>query len=268
MHDQKLIEQLQALVPFDIKGEIQNRGEDLLRSIEGVIEEASEVEGGPFYAGEQFEWVERIENNWEVIREELDAVLQDREKIPYFHKIQEDQTRIAGDEKWRTFFMYGYGYKSVGNCERAPKTSALLESIPGMTTAMFSILSPGKVIPAHRGPYKGVLRYHLGLQVPEKKENCRIRVGEEWRHWEEGKSLIFDDTRDHEVHNDTDEQRVVLFVDVLRPMPPVWDMMNRALVKAIAMSPYVRDAMDKQEEWELQHFGETKGTETMSIWEV
>ena len=60
------------------------------------------------------------------------------------------------------------------------------------------MLSPGKHIPAHRGPYKGVLRYHLGLKIPEPREGCRIRVGEEVRHWEEGASLLFDDTEQME----------------------------------------------------------------------
>ena len=49
-------------------------------------------------------------------------------------------------------------------------------------------LSPRKHILDHRGPYKGVLRYHLGLIVPEDAESCRIRVGEDIRHWEEGES--------------------------------------------------------------------------------
>ena len=97
-----------------------------------------------------------------------------------------------------------------------------------MTTAMFSILSPRKHILDHRGPYKGVLRYHLGLIVPEDAEACRIRVGEDIRHWEEGESMIFDDTFNHEVWNDTDETRVVLFVDVLRPLPSPESQINRA----------------------------------------
>ena len=84
---------------------------------------------------------------------------------------------------------------------------------------MFSILSPHKHILPHCGPYKGVLRYHLGLIVPEDAENCRIRVGDDIRHWEPGKPLIFDDVFNHEVWNDTDETRVVLFVDVERPLP-------------------------------------------------
>jgi ornithine lipid ester-linked acyl 2-hydroxylase len=122
-----------------------------------------------------------------------------------------------------------------------------------MTTAMISILSPRKHILDHRGPYKGVLRYHLGLVVPEDAEACRIRVGEDLRHWEEGKSMIFDDTFNHEVWNDTDETRVVLFVDVLRPLPFPESAINRAIIKAIGWSPFVLDAKRNQEAWERRY---------------
>ena len=254
------------LAPDNLKKQLQDNGERVLRNLEDLIDRNSLCEGGPFYDTDAFPWIAKLESHWEEIRDELHEVLDEREKIPYFHKIQEDQTRIAGDEKWRTYFLYGYGYKSLRNCEQAPRTTELIEQIPGMTTAMFSILAPGKEIPPHRGPYKGVLRYHLGLQVPEKNENCRIRVDDEWRHWEEGKSILFDDTLEHEVKNDTDEERVVLFLDVLRPMPMMWDRINRSVLRAIALSPYVRDAMDKQEEWERDHYGYTHGTETTSIW--
>jgi len=41
-----------------------------------------------------------------------------------------------------------------------------------MKTAFFSILAPGKHLPAHRGPYKGVMRYHLGLLIPSRPTNA------------------------------------------------------------------------------------------------
>jgi aspartyl/asparaginyl beta-hydroxylase (cupin superfamily) len=134
-----------------------------------------------------------------------------------------------------------------------PRTAALMREIPGMKTAMFSILSPRKHILDHRGPYKGVLRYHLGLIVPKDAEACRIRVGEDFRHWQEGESMVFDDTFNHEVWNDTDETRVVLFVDVLRPLPSPWAQINRAIVKAIGYSPFVLDAKRNQEAWERRY---------------
>ena len=43
----------------------------------------------------------------------------------------------------------------------------LVAGIPNLFQAFFSILEPGKSIPAHEGPYCGYLRYHLGLIVPE-----------------------------------------------------------------------------------------------------
>ena len=55
----------------------------------------------------------------------------------------------------------------AGNCQRCPLTTQLVESIPGMKTAFFSIMLPGKYIPEHRGPYKGLLRYQLALKVPQ-----------------------------------------------------------------------------------------------------
>jgi beta-hydroxylase len=134
-----------------------------------------------------------------------------------------------------------------------------MEQIPGMKTAMFSILSPRKHILDHRGPYKGVLRYHLGLIVPQDAEACRIRVGEDYRHWEAGRSMIFDDTYNHEVWNDTDETRVVLFVDVLRPLPEPWSTINRLIVKAIGYSPFVLDAKRNQEAWERRYLAHRQG---------
>jgi beta-hydroxylase len=98
-----------------------------------------------------------------------------------------------------------------------------------------------------------VLRYHLGLIVPREAEACRIRVGEDIRHWEAGKSMIFDDTFNHEVWNDTDEMRVVLFVDVLRPLPFPYAAINSLIVKAIGLSPFVLDAKRNQEAWEARY---------------
>ena len=180
-------------------------------------------------------------------------MLEDHAALPNFQDISKDQIEITDDDRWKTFFLYGYGFEAKLGVEMCPRTAALMREIPGMTTAMFSILSPRKHILDHRGPYKGVLRYHLGLIVPEDAEASRIRVGQDIRHWEEGKSMIFDDTFNHEVWNDTDETRVVLFVDVLRPLPAPDSLINRAIIKAIGYSPFVLDAKRNQEAWERRY---------------
>jgi aspartyl/asparaginyl beta-hydroxylase (cupin superfamily) len=225
-------------------------GERVLAPIERFIGKRSLVGDATFFENERFPWIAEIEADWQTIREEAERLLQDREALANFQDISKDQIEITDDDRWKTFFLYGYGFEAKLGVQMCPKTAALMRQIPGMTTAMFSILSPRKHILDHRGPYKGVLRYHLGLIVPHEAEQCRIRVGQDIRHWEEGKSLTFDDTFNHEVWNDTDETRVVLFVDVLRPLPSPWDQINRMIVKAIGWSPFVLDAKRNQEAWE------------------
>jgi len=228
-------------------------GERILAPIERFIGKRSLVGDATFFANERFPWIAEIEANWTTIRNELERVLEDREALPNFQDISKDQIEITDDDNWKTFFLYGYGFKAKLGVEMCPKTAELMQRIPGMTTAMFSILSPHKHILDHRGPYKGVLRYHLGLIVPHDAESCRIRVGGDYRHWEAGKSIVFDDTFNHEVWNDTDETRVVLFVDVLRPLPFPESLINRAIVKAIGWSPFVLDAKRNQEAWEKRY---------------
>ena len=234
-------------------------GERLLAPVERWIGRRSLVGDATFFPLERFPWVKRVEDNWTVIREELERVLEDHAALPNFQEISKDQVGITDDDRWKTFFLYGYGFKAKLTTEMCPRTAGLMEQIPGMKTAMFSILSPRKHILDHRGPYKGVLRYHLGLIVPREAEACRIRVGDDVRHWEEGKSLIFDDTFNHEVWNDTEETRVVLFVDVLRPLPAPESTINKLIVKAIGLSPFVLDAKRNQEAWE-QRFLERRRT--------
>jgi beta-hydroxylase len=238
-------------------------GERILAPIERFIGRRSLVGDATFFPLERFDWVAHIEDNWLVIREEVERLLEDHADLPNFQDISKDQIEITDDDRWKTFFLYGYGFTAKLGVEMCPRTAELMREIPGMTTAMISILSPHKHILDHRGPYKGVLRYHLGLIVPADAEACRIRVGEDIRHWEEGKSLIFDDTFNHEVWNDTDETRVVLFVDVLRPLPFPESAINRGIVKAIGFSPFVLDAKRNQEAWERRYLarrGERNGS--------
>ncbi len=236
-------------------------GERVLVPVERFIGRRSLVGDATFFPLERFPWVKHVEENWTVIREELERVLEDHEGLANFQDISKDQIEITDDDRWKTFFLYGYGFKAKLGVEMCPRTAALMEQIPGMKTAMFSILSPRKHILDHRGPYKGVLRYHLGLIVPTDAEACRIRVGEDIRHWQEGESMIFDDTFNHEVWNDTDQTRVVLFVDVLRPLPFPESLINRLIVGAIGYSPFVLDAKRNQEAWEKRYRERVKARE-------
>jgi ornithine lipid ester-linked acyl 2-hydroxylase len=200
------------------------------------------------FAPESFPWVYAVEAEWAVVRKELEAVMERREEIPNFQDVSDAQKVLTEGEQWKTFWFYAYGEKAEENCVRCPETVRVLQRIPGMKSAMFSILAPRKHIPEHRGMYKGVLRYHLGLIVPGPDGSCRIRVGNDVRCWEEGKSLIFDDSHPHEVWNDCDSYRVVLFVDFLRPVFFPASLLNRLIIWMIARTSSITEPMDRVRE--------------------
>jgi beta-hydroxylase len=225
-------------------------GEKVVRWLDGYFGRHSLVGDRWFFDAADFPWAARIEAHTAEIVAELDEVLRHHADLPNFQDISTDQYSLTDDDRWKTFFFYGYGFRAGRNVERCPRTAQLVESIPGMKTAMFSILSPHKHIPPHGGPYKGVLRYHLALKIPGPPGACRIRVGEETRTWEEGRSLVFDDVFEHEAWNDSDGVRVVLFVDFVRPLPPPAKWLNELVIRAIGVSPFVLDAKARHNDWE------------------
>lgn len=203
------------------------------------------VETTPFIDPTQFAWHEHVTAQMGKVQAELRGLLATPRTLPKHQEIIETIAAISNDDKWLSHFYYIYGQRFDKQCKQCPDTARLLQDIPGMKTAFFSILSPGKKIPPHRGPYRGVLRYHLPLLVPRHGE-CGIRVGDEIASFEEGVALMFDDTYEHEVWNNTDETRVVLFLDIIRPMKFPFNILNSAMIKLMGRSPVVRRMQKKQ----------------------
>jgi aspartyl/asparaginyl beta-hydroxylase (cupin superfamily) len=125
-----------------------------------------------------------------------------------------------------------------------------LSRVPGLVTALFSILEPGMHVKRHRGVSKGILIAHLGLRVPVDIERCQMEVEDQRVHWQEGSTFVFDDTYPHEVWNDTTERRVILLVQFQRPMKLIGRVITRLLVGGVRRSPYIQDARRNIDYWE------------------
>lgn len=153
-------------------------------------------------------------------------------------------------DQWKTFNLVLFGHDVPHNAARCPTTVRLMRRIPGFQSAFFSILPPGATIAPHSDIPKGVVRYHLGLKVPKDRSNCYIALGPPGGakggpataggakgtgddpgfvkyHWAEGQGVLFDDTYVHYVRNDTDEERVILFIDIVRPLSGVAGMVQK-----------------------------------------
>jgi len=121
---------------------------------------------------------------------------------------------------WGAFHLWKEGTRFDGACDRAPRTAALVESLPicriegRAPNVFFSILKAGAHIPAHTGVTNVRSVVHLPLIVPD---GCEFRVGGETRPWRIGKAFAFDDTIEHEAWNRSNEDRAVLIIDAWNP---------------------------------------------------
>mmetsp|Transcript_11512 Transcript_11512/g.17351 ORF Transcript_11512/g.17351 Transcript_11512/m.17351 type:complete len:106 (+) Transcript_11512:666-983(+) len=75
-------------------------------------------------------------------------------------------------------------------------------------------MTPGTHITPHNGPTGKKLRVHLPLVGTK---GARMRVGDELRHLEEGKCIIFDDSYNHEAWHDGEVTRINLILDFWHP---------------------------------------------------
>lgn len=225
-------------------------GKRMRHRIGAVIARSSRVGDAPVHDGRLFPWLAGIEARWSEIRDEVEALLAHEEAIPPLAEISPDHRRIAPPGKWRSFFLWGYGYRNDENCARCPKTAAAVAMIPGLNSAFFSILAPGAHIPRHRGVTKAILTAHLGLVVPKRREACRMQVDDRTLHWEEGRSFVFDDCYHHEVWNESGEQRVILLLQFRRPAGPIGRLVGGLFLAAVRRSRFVQDARSSLGDWE------------------
>lgn len=218
----------------------------------------SKVGNPPIYDNAVFPWTQDVERDWRAIRVELDRVLTRQADLPGFHEISSDVATISQDRGWKTFLLAGYGFRSEANIKLCPNTWAVCQKIPGLITVMYSILEPGKHLPPHRGPYNGVLRLHLGLIVPEPRDDLGIRVDKQLYRWQEGKAVVFDDAYEHEAWNRTPHTRVVLFVDFRKPLRFPANFLNWLLLSLAVFTPFIREGMDNQKAWEKKFYEEAE----------
>ncbi|CAH9064009.1 hypothetical protein PSECIP111951_03024 [Pseudoalteromonas holothuriae] len=167
-----------------------------------------------FYATEQYPWVTVIEENWEVIRDELTALVAEKpERLqPYYI----NKSMSFPPNHWKTMGLYFWRIKMHRNCRRCPKTMAILDRIPNLTAASLSILEPNSNINPHQGDTDAVIRGHLGLSIPAEIPAAGFQVGKEIKSWENGKVLLFCDAHSHTAWNNTEQRRLVMIFDVMR----------------------------------------------------
>ena len=169
---------------------------------------------------ERFPELQVIQDNWETIRREAVALHEDR----VFDQTSDPESSAYYDIGFRTFQKYGWSkfylkwYGTRLNSARAacPETLKILEQVPSVNGAMFSVLPVGSKLTRHSDPIACSLRYHLGLATPN-DDRCYINIDGRDYSWRDGDDLLFDETYLHYAHNDAEQYRLILMCDVERP---------------------------------------------------
>lgn len=170
---------------------------------------------------DQFHELDEIQKNWETIKEEVTEL----HRLNYFDRTKDPQSEASYDLGFRTFFKYGwgkfyvkwYGYTHDSAKKLCPKTVAILEKIPSVNGAMFTVLPPDGQLTRHLDPVACSLRYHLGLDTPN-SDDCFINIDGNRYSWRNGEALLFDETYLHYAQNNSPNHRLILMCDVERPM--------------------------------------------------
>lgn len=182
----------------------------------------------------------------QMIQQAFQQLLPQVDHLPRYHEIDPGEAEISNhcDKTWRVFMLSLLGQELPEARRLCPQVCDLVQQVPNMIQAFFSILEPGKSIPLHEGPYIGYLRYHLGIYVP-KNNPPQIIVNQQPYTWREGEAVLFDDSWPHEVQNHSDDYRAVLIIDVLRPMPCFPHWINRFVTHVIARYFYGRRVLKR-----------------------
>ncbi|MGY6241364.1 aspartyl/asparaginyl beta-hydroxylase domain-containing protein [Burkholderia ambifaria] len=204
------------------------------------------IDSGAVLDTAAFPDAERFIRAWPAIRAEALDVARDLPRIPRFHEIMREQHDISANDArdWRMFIMQAYGQPFPRNLSRCPTVESIIAASPDVLSASLSFLSPGKHIPPHRGPFRGILRGYLVLSMPKRADGTPAAVlkvdGHEYR-LDEGRFLLWDDTFVHEVWNDSDEVRIVLLLDIRRRgMPRLLTWLSNAVIGIVRIGIRIR----------------------------
>jgi beta-hydroxylase len=176
----------------------------------------SAVPNRPYVDVSRFPELAPLAGNWRTIRDEA-LRLCDEGRIRSAATYNDIGFNSFFKTGWKRFYVKWYDEPLPSAKALCPKTVELVQSIPSVNAAMFALLPPGSKLGAHRDPFAGSLRYHLGLVTPN-ADTCRIVVDGEPYFWRDGEPVMFDETFIHTAENRSDVTRIILFCDVERPL--------------------------------------------------
>ena len=205
----------------------------------------SAVANKPILNVKDFPELDPLQQNWETIREEA-RKLYEGGHIQISKSYNDLAFNTFFKRGWKRFYLKWYGDFFPSAMDLCPRTVDLVKSIPSINAALFTLMPGKSKLGEHRDPFAGSIRYHLGLVTPN-SDACRIYIDGTPYSWRDGQAILFDETYIHSVNNDTEQDRIILFCDVTRPLrTPVARAVNRFVINHVVKITATQNTADEK----------------------
>lgn len=192
-------------------------------------------------------WHRSLAKAYPAIRDEWDAFEAAQRALPLIEDLIDEHQGNIGE--WRAGLLVSRGRPATALATSFPATLAALAEVPGLWSALWSVLEPGAEIPDHVGPNAGVLRYHLGIDCGD---DAALLIGSDLHPYRDGQGILFDDTQPHAAWNHGPRRRVTLFLEVIRPVNGPARLANAGFQRLLAADPRYRRAPGRADAWQAR----------------
>jgi aspartate beta-hydroxylase/beta-hydroxylase len=167
-----------------------------------------------------------IIDNFEDIKLEIINIVNSNKAIKYKDIDSIRASEVA--ENWSLYYPIFLRKKNIEATQSCPTLMNTLSSYKNIINVAIASLDPNTPIKPHKGPFAGMLRYHLGIEIPTTNPPYII-VNKESYTWKEKEGIVIDDYYEHEVINNCNERRIILIIDFFKPMPLTLSLINKFL---------------------------------------
>ena len=167
----------------------------------------------PYYILDGTEWYDRLKNELPQIKEKLLELL----KLDGLGLQEYFNTTMVTGTRWETLSFMFWRVRNEKIITKGKELFEFFKDIPGIVSLSVSILQPKTQIKGHYGDTDAIYRLHLPIYIPAQLPDCGLTVGGITRPWVDNDIIAFCDACFHEAWNNTNEPRIIMIMDVIRP---------------------------------------------------
>jgi len=209
----------------------------------------AQIDSQIFFYPKKFKFFKELQKNWKIIQEEAMEIMKNSPKLNISRKIEDwhdsklyfnsiknkhgwirswnydSETKLESDKgnyEWLNYGLYYFGEKFNENIKQCPRTIKILDNISThINICGFSWMYGGCILQPHTditGLSTGSLAMHLGLIIPIPKNTCKLIIKNSnndyiYMNEKNGKIIVFDATWEHYAYNQSNEDRIILYID-------------------------------------------------------